>query len=459
VIYFDVSILESLLDNNEVSIIIFALGGLIMTLKEFKHDMLRGLGTCFIEMNNSTEIDKYKPIVLFGCLNVLSYEHQMEGTRSGYIYDLTQYFHDDPYFENAIIDKFNKNPRGTTRIITLIERLAQFAMNGSQRSKNTLYAKYDKLIHKKNISSDDGIILDYLCVNLLDVSGYRFFKYHVNIMEQFNTNIDDTQLGWFYFKVQQKYKNKGIELLKTIHPEYGNNSKSTYKQKDNSFKDILNHLTDADFYLRRIAFSYRADESEIRKAIDFLIDDTDLNRKQRLFSLLRNDIIDYRIDDVIEMIGKYSPEIDMQIYKYCSNLVKSPVSKKIGYSILDKPFLRSFGLQMIIRNYESADLDTVVEYTKKVKVDYEDSEEWYSLFSRLLVLMDSKSKNHPVSLLKYIFFETLSSYHREQAFDIMKKRRLLAKQFIEIACFDSDWNIVEKANKELSKTIFPINRY
>jgi hypothetical protein len=421
-----------------------------MTLKEFKHDMIRGLGTCFIEMNNSTEIDKYKPIVLFGCLNVLSYDHQMDGTRSGYIYDLTQHFHDDQYFENAIIDKFNKNLRGTTRIITLIERLAQFALNGSERSKNTLYAKYDKLIHKKNISKFDGIILDYLCVNLLDTSGYRFYKYHVSMMKQLDKSIDDTKLGWFYFEVQQKYKNKGIELLKTIYPEYGNNTESTYEQKDNSFKVILNHLTDADFYLRGIAFAYRADESEIRKAIDFLIDDTDINKKQRLFSLFRNDIIDYRVDDLIGMIGKYSSEIDKQIYKYCSNLVKSPVTKKLGYSLLDKPILRSFGLQMIIRNYEAADLDTVVDYTKKVKVDYEDSEKWYNLFSRLLALMDSNSKNHPVSLLKYIFFETLSSYHREHAFDIMKKRRLLTKQFIEIAYYDSDWDIVKKAKRSLS---------
>jgi len=422
-----------------------------MTLKEFKHDMIRGLGTCIIELENSTKIEKYMPIVLYGCLNVLSYEHLMEGTRSGYIYELTQYFNDDTYFENAIIDKFNKNLRDSTLIITLIERLAQFVMSGSGRSKNTLYAKYDKLVHKKKISRDDGIILDHLCVNLLDVSGYRFLKYHVNIMEQLNTIIDDSHLGWFYFKVKQRYKNKGIELLRKIHPEYGYDVKSSNKENNYSFVNILNHLNDEDFYLRRLSFVYRADESEIRKAIDYLINETDINRKRILFSLFRNDIKDYRIDDMVGMIGKYSPEIDKKIYEYCSNIVKSPVTKKLGYSLLNKPLLRSLGLQMIIRNYEPIDLETVVNYSKKVKVDYEDTEEWYSLFSRLLILMDSHNKNHPVKLLHYIFFETLSAYQREQAFDIMKKRRILTKQFIEIARYDSDWDIVKKAKRFLSK--------
>lgn len=425
--------------------------GLIMTLKEFKHDMIRGLGTCIIELENSTEIDIYKPIVLFGCLNILSYEHQIEGTRSEYIYELTQYFHDDTYFENAIIDKFNKNLRNSTLIITLVERLTQFALSGSERSKNTLYAKYDELIQNKKISEDDGIILDYLCVNLIDVSGYRFFKYHVNSMEKLNRIVDDSHLGWFYSKVQQRYKNKAIELLKKIYHDYGSNPNSTIEQGDYSFMNMLNHLMDEDFYLRRIAFAYRADESEIRKAIDYLIEDTDINRKRMLFSLFRKDIKDYRINDVVAMLGKYSPEIDRQKYEYCSYVVKSPVTKKIGYSLLNEPLLRSYGIQMIIRNYESTDLETVVKYTKKVKVDYEDTEEWNSLYSMLLNLMDSRNKNQPISLLQYIFFETLDSFHRELAFDIMRKRKLLTKQLIEIACYDSDWDIVDKAKKPLSK--------
>jgi len=422
-----------------------------MTLKEFRHDMIRGLGTCIIELENAIAIDKYRPIVLYGCLNVLSYEHQMEGTRSEYIYELTQYFHDDTYFENAIIDKFNKNLRNSKLIITLLERLTQFAMRGSECSKKTLYAKYDELIQKKKISIDDGIILDYLCVNILDVSGYRFFKYHVNTMEKSNKIIDDAHLGWFYFKVHQRYKNKGIELLRKIYPDYGNNSKSTFDHNDLTFNNLLNHLMDEDFYLRRIAFAYRADESEIRKAIDYLIEDTDINRKRMLFSLFRNDIKAYRIDDVVEMLGKYSPEIDKQIYKYCSNVIKSSVTKKIGYSLMNEPLLQSYGIQMIIRNYDSTDLETVVKYTKKVKIDFEDSEEWYSLFSMLLNHMDSRNKNQPISLLQYIFFETLSSYHRELAFDIMNKRKLLTKQLVEIACYDSDWDIVNKAKKSLSK--------
>lgn len=422
-----------------------------MTTKKFKHDMIRGLGTCITELNNTSAVDKYKPIVLYGCLNVLSYEHQMEGTRSGYIYDLTQYFHDDYYFENAIIEKFSKNHRDSTLIITLIERLAQFAMGGSDRAKKTLYAKYDKMTHMSNFTQEDGIILDWLCVSLFRVSGFRFLKYHVRSMEQLNRVIEEEHLGWFYYHAQQRYKDKAVKLLETIHSKYGMTPKLPFEQKDFSFKNILNHLMDEDFYIRFSAFVHRTDESEIEKAIDFLIEDNDITRKLKLFSLLNIEVTEYRIEDVINMLGKYSSEIDTAIYKYCSRAVKTPVTKRLGYTLLESSLFRSYGLQMIISNYEAKDKETVINYTKKVRVDYEDTEEWHDLFSSLIFLVDSAKKHLPEELVLYVFNETLTSFHREMAFEVMKKRKLLTIEFLDIAQFDSDWDVSKKAKRALKK--------
>jgi len=422
-----------------------------MTLKEFKHDMIRGLGTCIIELKDSNEINKYKPVVLFGCLNVLSYEHQMEGTRSGYIYDLTQFFKDDSYFENAIIEKFNKNLRDSTLIISLIERLAQFAMSGSDNARQTLYAKYEKMIQRKNINDEDGILLDWLCVSLFHVSGYRFLKYHIRSMKQLKEVIKEDHLSWFYYNAQQKYKDKAVVLLKTIHPNYGRTPELPFEQKDFTFKNILNHLMDEDFYRRYSAFVYRTDDSEIKKAIDFLIDDLDLSKKQRLFRLLHKDITDYRIEDVIKMIGKYTLEIDESIYEYCSCVIENPITKKLGYSLLDNPSLRSFGLQMIIRNYTAQDKNSVIFYTKKLKIDYEDAGNWHNVFSMLIFLMDCKKKDLPEELLQYIFNETLTSFHRDMAIDVMKKRNMLSMEFLNVAQYDSDYDVSYKAKRILRR--------
>ena len=37
-----------------------------MTLDQFKHDMIRGLGTCQIALRETNEIEIYRPIILYG---------------------------------------------------------------------------------------------------------------------------------------------------------------------------------------------------------------------------------------------------------------------------------------------------------------------------------------------------------------------------------------------------------
>lgn len=78
-----------------------------MNVRQFKHDMIRGLGSCYLELQKCENIDRFKSTVLFGCLNDISFDHQIEGTRSHYIYRLMKFFNDDKYFENAIIDIFH----------------------------------------------------------------------------------------------------------------------------------------------------------------------------------------------------------------------------------------------------------------------------------------------------------------------------------------------------------------
>ncbi len=422
-----------------------------MTLKQFKHDMIRGLGTCIIELENSNDISQYKSIVLFGCLNTISYEHQIEGTRSRYMYELIKYFNDDSYFENSIICKFKKNLKSVTLIVTLIERLAYFAGNGSDKAKQILYEKYEYLIHKNNITHDNGIVLDWLCVNLLQVYGYKFLKYHIETVKQMKKYIEEDHLGWFYYSAIQRYKEKAGSLLKSIHPHYDNKPEFTFEQNDFSFQNIFNHLMDENFFIRFNAFSFRADELEIKKAINFLIEDGNVIKKKRLLRLLSRKPIDHNIGKIIEMIGKYPDNLDKIILEYCSNIPNNNFVKRLGYSLLEERSTRSFGLQMIINSYKSSDKESVIYYTKKLKIDYDDIEYWYDTFSALLNLIYSKKKDVPIELLQYIFNETLNSYQREYVIDIMKRKKIQNMNILYIAKYDSDYDVVKKAKKLIER--------
>lgn len=422
-----------------------------MTIKKFKHDIIRGLGTCFIELNKTDDIEKYKSIVLYGCLNVLSFEVEFEGSRSHYMYDLTQYYNDDDFFVNAIINKINRKLRNKTLIITLIERLAVFATNGSLKAKQTLFERYNQIIRKHRSNEQEYIVLDFLCVNLVDVAGFRFLKYHIRTMQKLAHIIDKDELGWFYWKVQDIYKSKAKELLNQIYPDYDNTIDQPKEEKDYSFNGIVSHLNSDDFYMTYFMFMYRATKFEITQTIDFLIEEANVNQKLKLLKILNKNSLTYRIEDIIDLLGKYSTEIDYEIYEYCSHVTKSKAIKSLGYDLLEQPNYRAFGIQMIMRNYQHKDNDVVIKYVKKVKVDYSDSKSWFSMFSTVIDILDSTNKRHPKELLDYVFIETLSSFHREWVYDVLKKRHLLTKSFLEIAQYDSDLDISTQARKELTK--------
>ena len=59
-----------------------------MTKKEFREAMKRGLGRCVQELDHAENPEKYREIVLWGCMHDLSFDTQCEGTRAWYLREL-----------------------------------------------------------------------------------------------------------------------------------------------------------------------------------------------------------------------------------------------------------------------------------------------------------------------------------------------------------------------------------
>ena len=118
-----------------------------MNKKEFKRYMQQGLGRCIIALQSSKNIEKYKDIVLWGCLHNLSYDTQCEGTRAAYIYELTTFFEDDNYFLIPTIEAFEKTPYHSDWLFShYCELLRNFAENGNNAAKEALQKKYNYLL-------------------------------------------------------------------------------------------------------------------------------------------------------------------------------------------------------------------------------------------------------------------------------------------------------------------------
>ena len=77
-----------------------------MNKKAFKTYMQQGRGACALVLQGEKNIEKYKDIVLWGCLHNLSYDTQCEGVRAESVYHLTTFFCDEAYFVTPIIKAF-----------------------------------------------------------------------------------------------------------------------------------------------------------------------------------------------------------------------------------------------------------------------------------------------------------------------------------------------------------------
>lgn len=175
---------------------------MLVNKKEFEYAMKRGLGRCVLELKGKENIEKFRKIVLKGCLNNYSYDIQCEGTRSWYMYVLQGYY-EDAFFEEEIIKRF----LGKIRNIWLFEHLANllycFADDGSKKAYNAMTDKYKTIYNglRKNTSRDIWEQFEWLCIWLVTLEGFeRFKKIVFDLADYYETrNVSEPYgLDWFW---------------------------------------------------------------------------------------------------------------------------------------------------------------------------------------------------------------------------------------------------------------------
>lgn len=179
-----------------------------MNRKDFKRYMQQGLGRCVLTLRKSDNIEKYRDIVLWGCLHNLSYDTQSEGTRAAYIYQLVSCFHDDAYFTAPTMDAFLRlPPHRDWTFAHFCDLLQLFAENGQIEAKNTLYKKYDILLasltgkrsfRRYDYERDN---FERVCTSLISLDGAdALLKIAEDMGTLFkrNPHYDGRVFGWFF---------------------------------------------------------------------------------------------------------------------------------------------------------------------------------------------------------------------------------------------------------------------
>ncbi|MDF2700997.1 MAG: hypothetical protein K0Q49_2561 [Haloplasmataceae bacterium] len=429
---------------------------------DFKKYMMMGLGRTHIILENASDINAFKDVVLYGCLNNLSYDVQIEGTRFNYVYDLIKYFNDDQFFENQVISKFSIMLNYST-FCHLCDMLSLFyTENKSELSKNTLEEKYMEFLNQEVFDYDDKLKLVYLCVCLKYTHGIKMVRKICVDIDLLIGNkvilVDD--LGWFFSTILESYKSITTFINKKCSNYTSNDidNMSNAENRDEELKRLLN----ADFLIsimkqedwkvhKSLWFARIASDEEKLKLVNYLNQESNEVVKGQMLQIISKGKFPITFDYLSNLYKESSDYLKHFILKAILNLDEEEI-KHFGYSLLEDENFRSFGLKMIFKFYNNEDRDILLKYVPKVTVSYDDKYDWHSLYLAVLNLIDDKEHDAPLELLTVMYENSLCSFCRENYLVMMKKFNVLLKNIIEECLYDSNFDIRKFANKSIKKS-------
>lgn len=450
-----------------------------MNKSEFKRSMQQGLGRCVLTLKQAHNIEKYRDIVLWGCLHNLSYDTQCEGTRAAYVYELVSYFHDDEYFALPTVAAFLKLPRRSDWTFShFCELLELFAENGSIPAKDALLQKYDlllsKLISKRHFRGHDceRDQFERLCISLTSLDGTEAFLKITDDMGRLfkeNRHYDGGDFDWFYAYSKGKFGDKKLERLLSRNAKRSENIgcfSEMQKNAEQALNDILHEPLEVPAFdqvtaeiretgklspVSKIRFSKRMSVNEKAALAHRALDERDLSVKAQILSIFASGDHDFpfRHEAIIEYSKSDHQDLREEALDVLINC-KSDVVRQYAYELLDAQVNTEFALQMLITNYTPRHKSILLSELNRIRVDYESESGWHRIGSKILDAFGKKIRL-PKECLSYIYETTLCSCCRAYAIRELARHRWLTADIIEECRYDSNYEIADYIDRYYPK--------
>jgi|GEM_PF-943215 len=450
-----------------------------MSKKDFKRYMLQGLGRCNIVLQKSEKIEKYKDIVLWGCLHNLSFDAQCEGTRADYVYKLTKYFDDEEYFSNPIVEAYEKyKSKDLWQFHHLTWLLQCFASEENEIALNALHKKYkyllSRLINKRSFTGYDfeRDFFEAICFSLKALGGIdELLKIAYDMGELFEKNhhYSGSSFDWFCSQMSDSFGERKLNSILKLEAKKSKYIKIFYE----NYKDALSELRSfiktpieplsafdikkeidekETFPLREIVlFKRLSDDTEKEKLAKIIIDEPNEDKKAELLSTFTNLKMPFLFIPH-NIIIEYAKSTNEKLKDEAINVLTECVSdeaRAFGFELLkneDNKNNKSQAIKILLRNYTKIDKEFLLSLLKNIKVEYDEETGWHNIGLKILELDDSGVKL-PKEFLLYIYNTTLCSSCREGAVRALSKRRALTRDIIEECRFDSNDDISAYVNR------------
>ena len=446
-----------------------------MNKKEFKKYMQQGLGRCVIALKSSNNIEKYKDIVLWGCLHNLSYDTQCEGTRAAYVYKLTTYFQDENYFLVPLIEAFEKLPCHFDWLFShYCELLHNFAENGNGAAKEALQKKYNyllsTLLSKRRFSrydfERDNFERICLAMSFIDgIDGLLVIADDMGRLFKENPHYSGDDFDWFCSSMDHgigekklnmilKRESKKYENIRCFYENYLKSIETTQSIVRKpieipSTEEIKNEVMSSGKLspASRVRFSRRAENEEKIKLAEEAITETNFDVKAELLSVFafRDEDFPLSHKTIIEYSKSSHARLSEVAFDVLTNC-QSNVVREYALELLGNEKYKSYALKMLLCNYTPDIKQLLLSEIYKIKVDYKDESDWHSIGSKIINVCDQNVRL-PKEFFIYVYNTTLCSVCREYAIRTLSKHRWLTRDIIEECRYDSNYDISQYVHR------------
>lgn len=453
-----------------------------MTKKTFKHDMQRGLGSCVLELQNTRDRERFRPLVLWGCSRDMAYDAQCEGCRSIYLYQLIMQFPDQEPFMDIVEKRLFRSMRSRGwEFLQDCEILSCFAQDGKQRAWHILQSGYGELLrilYGKRKYGKDGRLperdnFESLCVTLVTARP-RMYQMLVRDMGQLiaaNSLYSASDFAWFQSESESELGTGAVRRIlyrsdadsgvrayvcsleegrETWETERTERRKSEPKTAEEIYERLKGEtgLKRAYLYLGRRMMK-QGRQQEVAKLAEYYANEDAPDLRYRLLGLLANKDCAQTLD-VEQLIADSRSDREELAARAFDALgcIRDVRVRAYAYELLQQERYRAEAASLLAANYEDADREVLVHAVKQIPVTYWNGA-WHGVFRAVMDLFSGPAKHKPKELLPYMYRNTLCSYCREYAVREMGRRRMLTGEMLEEMRYDCNGEIRAYAERKL----------
>ena len=402
-----------------------------MNAKEFLWHAKRGHGECILELLKENRFNYLKQVNRI-VLNNYAFLNNNE-YRSFYAYELASHYNMDNIYIKLLIEKIKKTSLENSYMFTyLIDTLYFFLKKKDLNYENIFLKMVIKKVDKNCFSREECLSISALISLIIDL---------------YNRKEKITEI------INHHYFLQPCSTLELSDIEMNYNIKFIKKQKDiekidltlfNNYSFLINKIKDKEWVLHNLPLiSTYICKSTIEKLIQD-IEKKPLNYDNKI-NILKiiyfSNLCDTKLFKKL-FINFYRCDetFDKMLLEIACSL-RSKSIKNIGYQLLNSKY-SSYGIRIILKNYNYSDYKVIKKSISHLKIDYENKSGWFEVENELIMYFNKRKIDYRLlNEMKYFLKNGLSSMTRYNLTKILIKYSFLNDSEIKNLKLDANVQI------------------